>query len=1414
MKQTIIYTTLPNGRRVVDGNHYLHMSLHCSMRLSHTSETTIQMFPDIIRWAQKIKEAEEFSVKWNGSEPSDAVADTAAIDPHIWETLVHPEVKVSAFIVEDKTKSKIHTYPIKEISDTILNIYKNFGIASPSRLIKPRDFLRHINQINPGRFSVDQQVINTWSQAADISVSRPVVRNSFRRLDIDQDRVIRKNVQSPLMEQYRQTMIRGDYAVLRKRNLEPEFQFTRFRDFHHLDLIAGKVADEEVPVPEFEFHDILAQMGDYPQMQRRLGLVVDLQVPLPAGIPAEGVVSAWPRGLTFEGETEISVTSTACRITGSGFFARERPGEETDFHNGFVKLNTPAFSVTQIDTDSAAIQTINQADTHLVRIAESTLSLRSRFLRMTPDEEKVDDEDDEKAVDDEQEEGLPVIRSAGICIVKNHVEEYLNKKFIKSLDLNLKLATPVRLSEPAVLRNRNLLGITAPLPALTIMMPDTEVLYANDLIAGYRLDIALSDAPGKWYSLHCKQDEITCFDQDMNPVAVEGITPDEGFCQIAMTGKKDDDDELFVSGVIARWTGWSLAVERPGFPIDEAEDDEGRDHVTKLTPREEDEQWSAPDTNIRMNVRTRLVPGTLPGLRYGRSYNLRMRYVDIAGNSVPPESEPDRPHEAIIRNFTYLRYEPAGSPPVLQASALKSGEDIERLVIKSNAGISAQDYDGADVTEAGRIPQRILVPPQVNQLMAEHHGKFEQAFTGDAGAARKIYELITSRETPPGAGEPQDKIWSAGTFTVRYLPDPAAAGVAFFLADGYDETHTQEFKPHHIRFIPSGKGSGTGGWLNPIPVTIRLLEGDVNSHWDGKSLLTFYLPKGHKAKIRYSCFWEPGNLEKFSGIRYHLSQERGFAAVRNYLENGRHWMVSPSREIELVHAVQQPLIEPELQDTLSDRGFLDTPSWIRMKIRVHGQSTGKVDIEAAWEEWDDDPLKPLPEKITSGELLDPVQVSYKDQLKHVGYVPPKNPEFSVVNLNPPLLRPSPVMTRSGPVARTPVMTQRMVTTTNLRTMSLISSFTPAFVVRTWGLMHGFSDTRHRVVDYKPVASSRYAEYFRQPGGDGTPEYPEGLEITRTGKAARVNILSSARPLPPEVEYIIPTFNWHKSGEKDRQTHIRRGGGLRIYMRRPWFSSGEGEMLAAVLHGGGLMLPPSVDDKVHYSQWGTDPIRPFPGGKDLYLSESNFRWFTGQEKGLEYPGLEKGRANVVVFPVKFDAERKLWYTDLTINPGNRYFPFVKLMLARYQQQSIRIGQSDVCLSPVVETDFIQLLPERKVEVLVERRSGRASRIQMHISGSRYQAFNNIFEINIISEDIPQPVSGIISDAVPKRRARGQQAQISEIRYPDEHSFVAYGYFDISKELRDFPFNIVVLEYEKAFADDDRRLVFSDEFYCWL
>lgn len=63
--------------------------------------------------------------------------------------------------------------------------------------------------------------------------------------------------------------------------------------------------------------------------------------------------------------------------------------------------------------------------------------------------------------------------------------------------------------------------------------------------------------------------------------------------------------------------------------------------------------------------------------------------------------------------------------------------------------------------------------------------------------------------------------------------------------------------------------------------------------------------------------------------------------------------------------------------------------------------------------------------------------------------------------------------------------------------------------------------------------------------------------------------------------------------------------------------------------------------------------------------------------------------VIAYEPSFDAERKLWFVDLEIDPTDTYSPFVRLSLARYQKESLEHLE----LSSIVKAQFMQLQADR-------------------------------------------------------------------------------------------------------------------------
>ena len=207
----------------------------------------------------------------------------------------------------------------------------------------------------------------------------------------------------------------------------------------------------------------------------------------------------------------------------------------------------------------------------------------------------------------------------------------------------------------------------------------------------------------------------------------------------------------------------------------------------------------------------------------------------------------------------------------------------------------------------------------------------------------------------------------------------------------------------------------------------------------------------------------------------------------------------------------------------------------------------------------------------------------------------------------------------------------------------------------------------------------------------------------------VSVPSSARPVAPKLRYVIPAFGWEdaeivSNGEVVGLTSTRRGNGVRIYLERPWWTSGEGELLGVVSWPPGeLSNPPDPGQpggpakdadrrRPFVTMWGQDPIY---GSRLLPVRFPQLDSFPGavaSDTGLTLAELGSNLSlpvNVAGHTVGFDQDRDLWYCDMEIASGPAYSPMVRLALARWQPASIQHAE----LSRVVVADVVQLAPDR-------------------------------------------------------------------------------------------------------------------------
>jgi hypothetical protein len=227
-----------------------------------------------------------------------------------------------------------------------------------------------------------------------------------------------------------------------------------------------------------------------------------------------------------------------------------------------------------------------------------------------------------------------------------------------------------------------------------------------------------------------------------------------------------------------------------------------------------------------------------------------------------------------------------------------------------------------------------------------------------------------------------------------------------------------------------------------------------------------------------------------------------------------------------------------------------------------------------------------------------------------------------------------------------------------------------------------------------TAGTRFREYF--------PEAvtSDPANITVASEPVLVNVPSSARPAAPRVPYALPAFRWRTPSGPSLTQQRQRWGGIRVYLERPWYSSGANERLAVVLWAGSSW-PPDPALAPYVTRWGTDPIWsgsgaliPRPAATHFPLRDPTFdgKFFSLPDLPGAFGASFGVAAHAVTFPSDDDEQStgRCW-CDIQLDPGSSYTPFIRLAVARFQPSSI----ADCHLSAVALTDFVQIAPHRSV-----------------------------------------------------------------------------------------------------------------------
>ena len=322
------------------------------------------------------------------------------------------------------------------------------------------------------------------------------------------------------------------------------------------------------------------------------------------------------------------------------------------------------------------------------------------------------------------------------------------------------------------------------------------------------------------------------------------------------------------------------------------------------------------ETGFRLESYYSAKNGSLPKLRFGHTYRLRARIVDLAGNSLKLEMADNS--FASDRVF-YMRFEPLAPPTLVPRAPFTEGESLERMVIRSNFDQTGQEYVSSKkvidaITDSDSNLQykegneRHVVPPKTSQLTAETHGEFDKFIKPDgdykAGynlALKEKGTLLDKQIVDTATGEtiylPEDTIQvkksgkqgkyiinTAEQLILPYLPDPISRGASLREIPGI-KAYTN---PDPVRVNKNALGIDTLkipfnlDKLNGTPFRIRIIERpghmtenslelslfvDNPPRWDDENrVLTIYIAKAEESNVRYSCYFGNDDLDKMGDM--------------------------------------------------------------------------------------------------------------------------------------------------------------------------------------------------------------------------------------------------------------------------------------------------------------------------------------------------------------------------------------------------------------------------------------------------------------------------------------------------------------------------------------------------------------------
>ncbi|OIJ63625.1 hypothetical protein [Streptomyces mangrovisoli] len=599
LEQHINWTVLPAG--LSDDGTQVRVSVFIAPRLQpENGAGTLADFPDFVDWPARLEDA---TFVFAAGEDGTGAAPPRQLDPftdslrpqspsfdgELWTSLFHEDTPLQPFSFAAPGEREMRTYSAGQVSAYTKQVYGRAALRSPETPPPTRQALGLPSTASGDVLHGHPQLGGGAPHSGGAGADAPGPQDGGE--------------------------VPSELAGLNAFHSVPEPSGTAGGQ-----TIAGHAEGPTPPkppsLPPADFHTILTALGDHPVLLRHLGLVLDFllpadRVPSSAGQGLLSVVPHWTSAL-HQGAYDVSCRTRyvfgadplepARRVFVPAAQAAADGDPLASPSRGLVVLDGD-FSLEQADTDGAA------------------------FKMLSVPEDAV---------------GLSPVRTHGLSLVRDNRADSLTTEFRRAADNEGAFTATVSGMRPtdgapaAVTPAAGAdtpQGPQAPSPQQPQDGSTAPVLVAQDVVRGHRLDI-WDETRQAWYSLHERIVEYR--KPGAGPLLL--TASDEGCFQAHLASPPDHlvpshtPPPLYVPETLVTWNGYSASASRPGLVLDTdpGAPDENRPPNKPVEPNND----APPGIPLEITVRAR--PGSLPRLRFGRQYRVRLRTVDLAGNGLGP----------------------------------------------------------------------------------------------------------------------------------------------------------------------------------------------------------------------------------------------------------------------------------------------------------------------------------------------------------------------------------------------------------------------------------------------------------------------------------------------------------------------------------------------------------------------------------------------------------------------------------------------------------------------------------------------------------------------------------------------------------------------------------------------------------